>query len=420
MHTIEASKHHQVRTVVHDQQAPEARENLSQDLSLSENSLRTGRLVTQLHQTHTRRPQTFRKLQQRKVSRCQNPGVGNGIQLWQNQSAHSTYYIRAISAAGVIAPHRSRTFPRAPAYSALMRPLMILLVLFLAAHTSTCQKPLAPAPNTPDANAIMARVAANQDQTEAARTRYLYVQHAQVISRKGKTVRCEEITDSRVAPSPSGSEQTLLKLDGRLLEKHKFVHYTQLPAKSEKGDSDVKADESDVNITIDTDSSMDRDLVENMRNNLTKSHTKDGIGAGLFPLTSKSQADYNFQLLGREQMNGRQVFHLTFEPKDKSDFNWKGDAYIDSAAFQPVVVRTTMSRKIPFAVRALLGTSLPGLGFTVVYAAEPGGVWFPVNFGTEFKLKVLFFFHREIILSAQNRNFEETHVTSTILPAVSQ
>ena len=179
----------------------------------------------------------------------------------------------------------------------------------------------------------------------------------------------------------------------------------------------MKAEQGDVNITIDTDSSMDRDLVENMRDGLTNRRTKDGIGAGLFPLTSRSQANYQFHLLGREHLNGRDVFHLTFEPKDKSDFDWKGDAYIDSTAFQPVVVRTAMSRKIPFAVRAMLGTNLPGLGFTVIYAPEPGGVWFPVSFGTEFKLKVLFFFHREIILSAENKDFEQTHVTSKLLPA---
>ena len=78
-----------------------------------------------------------------------------------------------------------------------------------------------------------------------------------------------------------------------------------------------------------------------------------------------------------------------------------------------------MSRKIPFAVRTMLGTSLPGLGFTVIYAPQPGpqpgGVWFPVSFGTEFKTKVLF--HREIIISAENRSFEQTHVKSTVVPA---
>src|SRR6185437_7581295 len=54
------------------------------------------------------------------------------------------------------------------------------------------------------AEAIMARVAANQDSSEAERSHYIYVQHAHVVSRKGKTVMCEETTDSRVTPSVSG------------------------------------------------------------------------------------------------------------------------------------------------------------------------------------------------------------------------
>jgi len=100
----------------------------------------------------------------------------------------------------------------------------------------------------------------------------------------------------------------------------------------------------------------------------------------LFPLTSKEQAGYVFQMAGRERLNGRDVFHITFRPKDKDDFGWKGVAYVDTAAYQPVLVTTEMARKIPFAVRTFLGTNVPGLGFTVIYAAQPDGVWFPVSF----------------------------------------
>jgi hypothetical protein len=276
------------------------------------------------------------------------------------------------------------------------------------------QQPQLPSPT---ADAIMARVAANQDQSEAERAHYLYVQHAHVTSRKGKQVRCDEITDTRITPTPTGSHQQLLKLDGHLLVKHQLVAYTHLPDAKDVGASNIHADEDEKGLTIDDDDTMDRDLVENMRDNLTNSKSKDGIGAGLFPLTSKIQADYSFHLLGREQLNGREVFHITFAPRDKDDFAWKGDAYIDTTAYQPVMVRTTMSRKIPFAVRTLLGTSLPNLGFTVIYAPQPGGVWFPISFGTEFKLHVLFFLNREIVMSVENRSFEKTHVLSTILPA---
>jgi hypothetical protein len=128
-----------------------------------------------------------------------------------------------------------------------------------------------------------------------------------------------------------------------------------------------------------------------------------------------SQSDYVFRLIGREHVKGRDVFHLEFHPKEKDEYGWKGDAYIDAGAYQPVVVSSAMARKVPFAVRTLLGTNLPGLGFTVVYAPQPDGVWFPVSFGTEFKIHVLFFFSREILIDAQNRDFEKTHVSSKIV-----
>ncbi|HKO19753.1 MAG TPA: hypothetical protein VJU82_12790, partial [Acidobacteriaceae bacterium] len=227
-----------------------------------------------------------------------------------------------------------------------------------------------------------------------------------------KTVRCQEVTDSRITPTATGSAQQLLKLDGRALIKKEYVSFTQpirrFSHSTHEGD-----------IAQDPHGSFDCQLTEDIRGSLTDDKTKDGIGARLFPLTSKTQADYTFRLIGRERMNGRDVFHLTFAPKDKNEVAWKGDAYIDAEAYQPVVVRTAMARNLPFGVRTLLGTSLPGLGFTVIYAPQEGGVWFPVSFGTEFKLHILFFFNRQITLSAENRDFEQTHVNSKVLPVES-
>ncbi len=292
----------------------------------------------------------------------------------------------------------------------------------------------------------MARVAANQDQSEAERAHYVYVQHAKMASRKGKTVQCEELTDYRITPSSDGSHEELLKLDGRLRVKGKYVSYNALkpddkPDEEKKTDAkgsanseakpaskpDAKSndkpsaekDDDAVSVSV-GDDGMDRDLVENMRKNLMHEKSKDGINAHLFPLTSKEQAQYVFQLAGQERLNGRDVFHITFRPKDKDDFGWKGVAYVDTTAYQPVLVTTEMARKIPFAVRTLLGTNVPGLGFTVIYAPQPDGVWFPVSFSSEFKIHVLYFFHRDIVLDAQNREFEKTHVTSTILDGMTE
>jgi len=281
---------------------------------------------------------------------------------------------------------------------------------------------------------IMSRVAANQDRSEAARTHYVYVQHARTLSRKGKTIHCEEVTDIRIIPTDKGSEQKLLTLDGRLLYKGKYLHYTHPPSSNvpmEAGAStpDQAKDPASPGVqgkdneepAIGDDDPMDLDLVENMRDNLTANRSKDGIGAGLFPLTTKVQAEYAYTLVGRGAMDGRDCYHVTFVPRDKDDFGWKGDAWIDTKAFEPVLVHTRMSRNIPFAVRTLLGTSVPGLGFTVTYAPEPtdspDAIWFPVTFGTEFNLHVLFFFNRAIVLDVRNRDFEQTHVHSTIRDA---
>ena len=190
---------------------------------------------------------------------------------------------------------------------------------------------------------------------------------------------------------------------------------------------------------------MDIDLVENLRKNLTndrsedteekgqdsaghgvhvhvdaadEGQSKDGLAKGLFPLTTKKQSQYLFTLEGRQTMNGRDVYRVSFRPKDKNDFDWKGEAFIDVHEFEPVVVYTEMSRKIPLAVRTLLGTNLPGLGFSVTYDRQPDGVWFPVSFGTEFRMRVLFFIARDISMSLANTHFEKTHADVRILDGV--
>jgi hypothetical protein len=147
-------------------------------------------------------------------------------------------------------------------------------------------------------------------------------------------------------------------------------------------------------------------------------HSKDGFAKGLFPLTSRQQSRYLFRLEGRQKMNGRDVYRVSFRPKDKNEFDWKGEAFIDTQEFQPVVVYTEMSRKIPIGVRVLLGTNLPGLGFSVTYARQPDGVWFPVSFGTEFRMRVLFLIARDISMSLENTHFEKTHSDVRILDGV--
>ena len=328
-------------------------------------------------------------------------------------------------------------------------PIAVVGILAVSGNALAQSAPALPL----TADAIMARVAAHQDRAEAERAHYIYVQHAKTVSRRGGTVMCEELTDYRVTPGVDGSHEELLKVDGKAREKRHYVSYTALlpdddqakpadegktagdgsrpgagqaksgqPVKSGHGNaanSTTKQNEDEDAISISIgDGTLDRQLVEHMRKNLMNDKSRDGINAELFPLTSKEQAEYVYQLAGRETMNGRDVFHVVFRPRDRQDFGWKGDAYIDAAAFEPVLVTTGMSRKIPFAVRTFLGTNFPGLGFTVTYAPQPDGIWFPVTFSTEFKIEVLFFFRRTVIIDAENRNFEMTHVTSRIVDGV--
>ena len=318
----------------------------------------------------------------------------------------------------------------------------LIPAVLLSSSLCLAQTKAPAAPHLPSVEYVMTRVAINQDASEAERSHYVYVQHTKMTSRNGKTIHCEEITDYRLTPSAGDTHEQLLKVDGRYLKNHKFISYDKLlprdedkpkdaakdsdknkadaeakekQDKREKKDKKDKDKDKDPAFDPNSDETIDRDLVENLRWSFLHDKSKDGIDQHLFPLTSKDQADYAFRMIGREHLNDRDVYHIAFRPKNKDDFGWSGDAYIDTEAFQPVLVTTGMARKIPFAVRTLLGTDVPGLGFTIRYAPQPDGVWFPVNFSTEFKIHVLYFFHRQIILDAQNREFEKTHVTSRIL-----
>ena len=243
---------------------------------------------------------------------------------------------------------------------------------------------------------IMARVALNQDRAEELRKQYVYKQHVHVVSRKtnGKLM-CEEAADYDVFPGANESTKKLKQLLGKYWRKGQYLNYSTEPASSS--------------------TSLDTDLVSDFRTDLAdEKRSKDGVAVDLFPLTSKEQEKYRFQMLGEQVMNGRSVYRLGFEPKDKSDIDWAGEAFIDKEDFQPVLVFTKLSRKIPFFVRTALGTNLPDLGFSVSYKRQPDGVWFPTSFGTEFRLKALFVLNRNISMSLSNTDFERTHVDSTV------
>jgi len=246
------------------------------------------------------------------------------------------------------------------------------------------------------ANEIMARVAANQDKAVELRSHYVYKQHTHTASLKtnGRLMR-EETDDYEVFPSAKGVDRKLVSLSGRYWHKGEYLTFNSEPIPDPDG--------------------IDADLTHDSLHDLDQRSTRDGIASNLFPLTSGRQKDYQFQLIGEESLAGRPVYHIRFEPKDKSDYDWAGEAFIDRAEFEPVNVFTKLSKKLPFFVRGVMGVDLPGIGFNVQYVRLGPGVWFPETFGTEFELHLFHLVSRTVTLSVKNSDFEETHVDSKIL-----
>ncbi len=115
-------------------------------------------------------------------------------------------------------------------------------------------------------------------------------------SGKGGTVFCEELTDYRMTPSSDGSQDQLLRLDGRLRVERQVRRLSSLKEVDSKGG--VTADKDAVSVEIGGDSA-DRDMVENMRKDLMHGKSKDGIDAHLFPFTTKEQDSTRSRWWGR-------------------------------------------------------------------------------------------------------------------------
>jgi len=242
---------------------------------------------------------------------------------------------------------------------------------------------------------VMARVAENQDRSEAARKQYVYRQHIHIVTKKtnGNLMR-DETTDYHMVPQAETTERKLEKIAGKYLKKGKYLEFSGEP----RPDAD----------------SLDAELVQDMRDDLMEPKTKDGFGQNQFPFATEKLPKYTFKLVGRETFSGHDAYRIAFTPADKTEYDWAGEAYIDAADFEPIYVYTKLSRKLPFAVRTLLGTDVPGIGYSLRYEKQPGGVWFPKTYGTEFGLHVLFFLNREIMVSLENQDFQQTHVETKI------
>lgn len=242
----------------------------------------------------------------------------------------------------------------------------------------------------------MACVAANQDRADALRSEYIYHQRVRVLLEKASGKRMRDVTsDYLVTPTPDGTKKEITHVEGYYRDKGRYIAFQA------KKDSQPE------------EGGIDGSMAQGFRDGLTNDKSKDGLASDLFPLTTENQKNDRFQLLGQEVIHGRPTYRLKFGPKDRSDIDWAGEADIDVADLEPVRVYTRLSRPIPFLIRKFL-VDLPGVGFDVQYARQPDGVWFPVSFGTEFRVRVVMFWARNIIVSMSNSDFEHAEVQHSI------
>lgn len=253
------------------------------------------------------------------------------------------------------------------------------------------------APPAETAESIMARVAENQDRAEQMRTGFVYQQNVLVRMQRsnGKLAR-EEYSEFTVAPTPSGIVKTRTHFLGKYAAAHgKTIEY-------DKPGFEYK------NIDI------DGQIVHSMAEDLTADRkSKDGISRDLFPLTASEQKKYEFHLDGIEEYRGASVYRITFVSRPGDDA-WAGEALVDRQEYQPLVVTTHLTTKIPVLVRTMLGTNLEHLGFKVTYRKFDTGLWFPINYGGEFKVRALFLYARRVGVSLQNSGFQRADVSTTV------
>ncbi len=245
---------------------------------------------------------------------------------------------------------------------------------------------------------LLKRVAENQEQAVSARQSIVYTQETLTrLMRGGSKLAREEKRRYTVTPTATSTEKKLDFFEGHYRKDGKLFPYTDPKFRHQGMD-------------------IDGDLVEDMTDDMVKDkESRDGIPRNQFPLTAKEQAHYDFRLAGTQAVNGVQALRLLFEPR-KGDVErpWTGEVLVDPVEFQPIRVVTKLSFNIPWAVKVFLGTNVRQLGFNVAYRKVADGLWFPVSYGTEFHLRVLFGYARTIVLSLDNRDFRRASAESSI------
>ena len=145
--------------------------------------------------------------------------------------------------------------------------------------------------------------------------------------------------------------------------------------------------------------------------------SKDGVSHELFPLRTELLPRYTFELIGSEKWHDRDAFRIAFKPSEKRDIDddcWAGEALIDKAEFQPLMITSHLACKLPVLVKTMLGTNVKQVGFKVTYQKFDDGIWFPVTYGGEFQFRAVFFYARSVGMGLINSDFHRTQVDTAI------
>lgn len=242
---------------------------------------------------------------------------------------------------------------------------------------------------------ILAAVARSQEQGEKAREQFTFRQETRVrLLRGGGKVAREETRVYDVLPKEKGFDRHLVTINGQYEKGGKLYPYTDPEFHHKK---------------MDIDAELAKDFSEDMGGD----DESGGIEGNLFPLTAAKQKQYHFSLAGKRDVRGRAAHVLTFKPIDPRSFFWRGEMLVDAQDLHPLSVATTQNRGMPFLVKSMLGINLKNAGFGVTYAPFDG-VWFPVSYGTEFKLRLFFGYARTIAMSLKHSEFKRTKVESAV------
>jgi hypothetical protein len=248
----------------------------------------------------------------------------------------------------------------------------------------------------------MAKVAENQTRSEDARSAWVYRQDVLVrLQRSGGKLAREEDRQYIVTPGADRVEREMVHFSGKYVDHGKEIAISK-PGEEHKD--------------VDIDASIAEGLGDSIGGD---DESRDGVSYDFFPLNAGKQKAYIFKLKGSETWRGHEVFRITFEPKKKQADDadqpiWAGEALIDKTDIAPVLITTHQARGVPLAVKTLLGTNLQQLGFKITYQKFDNGVWFPVSYSGEFKLRALFLYSRTISMGLVNSDFRRADVQSAV------